>query len=146
MLSLQCVVLLSLGAPAQHGTAPSGYYPAGYSGDIFTGTVVSVDQSSDAVTLEYSKGGKSEKLVVIMEGGCKVPSKGGEPMHAKNIPEGTVLTAFYMPKTEKINGEKQKLHVFVAISFVEWQGKKIATENQKVWSCGTDVYKQFRPN
>jgi len=141
LMLLQSVLVLSLAAYAQHGTAPPGYYPLGYNGDTFTGTVVSTDPSADAVTLEYHKGEKSEKFTLIMEGGCRVPSKTGEPMHAKNVPAGTVLTAFYLAKTEKINGEKQKLNVFVAISFVEWQGKKIAKENQKVWGCGPDLTK-----
>lgn len=134
---LLSLLLAALAASAQHGIAPSGYYPASYRGDTFTGTVASVDPATDTVTLEYKKDSQGEVLPVRLEGGCKVPSKTGEPMRAKNIPPGTVLKAYYMGKTEKRDGQKQRVYVAVGISFLEWQGKPVSEANRhKLYRCG----------
>ena len=138
------IVISAYSAYSQHGTAPNGYYPPGYHFDTFTGTSISSDSAADTVTLEYKKGPKTETLPITLEGGCAVPSKTGEPMHAKDIPQGTVLTAYYMPKTEKVADEKRTVYVAIGISFIEWQGKPVAEKNRKVYSCGTSAYRNFQ--
>lgn len=124
---------------AQHRTAPSGFYPPDYSGDTFTGTVVSTDSLNDTVTLEYHAQQRDlESLLVRLDdGGCAVPSRTGEPMHAKNIPQGSVVTIFYAPRNEKHDGKKTKAYVAIGISFVEFNGKKLSeNDRNKVYPCG----------
>lgn len=124
---------------AQVGIAPKGYYPASYRGDTFTGTVIASGPDSDSITLEFRKDDKSEQFVVRLENGCDVPSRTGERMHAKNIPNGTVLTAFHMGKTEKQNGSKHRVNVAIGIRFLVWQGKPVSEENRhKLYRCGPD--------
>jgi hypothetical protein len=43
---------------AQKGTAPNGYYPAGYNGATFTGKVVLT--TDDTMTLNYVHGSKTD--------------------------------------------------------------------------------------
>jgi len=134
---LLCLLTLSSTMLAQRGVAPNGYYPASYRGDTFTGTVVAHDPVSDTVSLEYEKGSQSEVLPVKLEGGCAVPSRTGEPMHAKDIPNGTVLTAFYTSQTETNKGGKKRSNVAIAIGFLVWNGKPVSEENRnKFYSCG----------
>jgi len=133
---------------AQRGVAPNGYYPASYRGDTFTGTVVDSDPATDSVILEFKKSSKPQVLSVRLEGGCSVPSKTGAPMQAKNIPKGTVLTAYYMGRTEKRGAEKQNVDVAIGISFVEWQGKPVSELNRRrLYSCGAgggwDYFRAF---
>jgi hypothetical protein len=136
--------MISSNLLGQHGTAPPGRYPLAYTGDTFSGKVVSRNLDADTVTLEFRKGNKNSGLEVRLEGGCRVPSKTGEPMHAKSVPEGTVLTAFYMPKTEVVGGEKKKLYVAIGISFLEWQGKRILDKDRVVYPCGDQGYVQYQ--
>ena len=138
------IVISAYSAYCQHGTAPNGYYPPGYQFDTFTGTSISSDTATDTVTLEFKKDAKAETLSIILEGGCAVPSKTGEPMHAKDIPQGTVLTAYYMPKTEKVAGEKRTVYLAIGISFREWQGKPVAEKDRKLYSCGASAYRVFK--
>lgn len=137
------VLLLNTGAVmAQHGTAQTGYYPANYDGATFTGTVTASDPEKDAISLEYKKGSKTESLPFYLEGGCSVPSTNGEKMHAKNIPPGTVITAYYKPTSEKRDGKKETVNATIAISILEWQGRKV--EKEHVYPCGEWGFTKFR--
>jgi hypothetical protein len=144
--SLLLFLLLPYTLLAQHDIAPNGYYPPAYTGDTFTGIVVSTDPAIDTVTLQYTTKLHPESLSVNLNGGCSVPSRTGQPMHANSIPPGTVMTAFYMTQTQKHDGKKERTYVAIGISFVEWHGKKLSEENrQKLYYCGThDGYQNFR--
>lgn len=120
---------------AQHGIAPKGYYPPQYRGDTFTGTVAKVDGDNDILSLEYRKSTKIEVMEVKLEDGCSVPSKSGEPMRARNVPVGTVLTAYYVGDSKK---GQQRTYTAVAISFVEWQGKRVDQSAAKIYLCGKE--------
>ncbi len=131
------IIVSTIPLSAQRGVAPNGYYPPAYRGDTFTGTVIAIDEATDSVTLEYKKGSDSESFPISLEGGCAVPSKTGDPMHVRNIPRGTVLTAFYLGKTDKHDGQKKRIHVAIGIMFLEWHGKPVSEESRvKLYTCG----------
>jgi alpha-mannosidase len=138
--------LMSSVLVAQHRTAPNGYYPPDFTGDTFTGTVVTTDAANETVNLEYRIGQSTESLSVRLNGGCAVPSRTGELMHANNIPQGSVIRAFYTPRTEKHDGKKQKVYAAFGISIVEWHGKTLSeSDRQKVYPCGTsEGYRSYR--
>jgi hypothetical protein len=103
---------MATSAFAQHGTAPSGYYPFGYHGDTFTGIVTATDDATREITLTYtdSKRGKSEAFVGVLLEGYKVKLKtGGEhEIKPSEIPIGTRLIVYYLTKSKKVEGEKIK--------------------------------------
>lgn len=146
--AISAVLILASATWAQRGVAPNGYYPSAYRGDMFTGRTIAVDSETDTLTLKYEQGSKSEEFQVMLEGGCLVPSKTGEPMHARNIPVGTVLTVLYMPKfLKQAGGEKRKVYVAIGIEFVEWNGSAVALEKRHVFRCaagkGWNDYRSF---
>ena len=60
-------------------------------------------------------------------------------MTPSDIPNGTVLTAFFHADARKVNGQKLKENVILAITFDRWQGQKIADDKKKIYYC-TDVW------
>ena len=144
---ITAVLVLTSAAFAQRGVAPNGYYPSAYRGDMFTGRTIAVDPETETLSLKYEKGAKAEEFHVRLEGGCFVPSKTGEPMRAKNIPEGTVLTVLYMPKSVQEAGGKKKVYVAIGIEFVEWNGSAVALDKRQVFRCaagkGWNDYRSF---
>lgn len=127
-------------ALAQHGSAPTGYYPLGYRGSIFTGTLVSASQSPELVTLRYTKGTHTEDFVARPESTCagKVQDGTPRPYHLSEIPKGTVLTVFYTTVTSKDkDGRKSKDNVVFAIEYVELSGKTIPVDRRGMVSCST---------
>jgi len=129
-------LLLSIMAVAQYGTAPNGNFPANYNGDTFTGVVTAAE--GDQLTLTYTKGSKTETFVGKLGAGCSVPTndKSDRKMAAADIPQGTVLTAFFNRNTRKVDGQKVKENLIIAIAFDVWNGQKIAEEKKKIWPCG----------
>jgi hypothetical protein len=110
-----CVILAGIAntipALAQHGSAPSGYYPVGYTGSIFTGTLVSASQSPELVTLRHNKGTHTEEFVGSPESTCAGKVQGGvaQQYHLSQVPKGTLLTVFYTAATSKDkDGQKTK--------------------------------------
>lgn len=95
-------------ASAQHGTAPNGYYPAGYHGDTWTGVVSSVNESEGEFTLTYTKGNKTETFVGVPEDGYLVAPKNGpvRPLKLSDLPMGKTITVFFIPGTKKVGGKK----------------------------------------
>jgi len=146
ILTLFSLFLIPSVLLAQHSTAPNGIYPPDFGGDTFTGTVVATDSVNEAVNLEYKTEQRVESLSVRLNGGCAVPSRTGELMHANNIPQGTVIRAFYTPRTEKHDGAKQKVNAAFGISIVEWHGKKLSeNDRQKIYACGSqEGFRMYR--
>jgi hypothetical protein len=107
-------------AHAQKGTAPSGYYPVGYNGDIFSGEFVPSDDAN-AVTLVYKNGSKTESFKGSIEAACQAPMKAHprlmKELHLSGIPAGTVLTAYYTPKTVKVDGKKVHTNLIWGLRF-----------------------------
>jgi hypothetical protein len=129
---------------AQYGTAPSNYYPDKYNGSSFTGIVTAA--SNDQLTLTYTKGSKTETFTGRLEAGCSVPrdDKSGRKMNAEDIPKGTSMEAFFNTVTKKVDQQKIKENVILAITFDTVNGQKIPDEKKLVYLCTNDRHVQFR--
>lgn len=80
-----------------------------------------------------------------MESSCSWKEKGG-PVHtfsASDIPKGTILTAFYSTFTTNSGQQKAKENLIFAISYVEFNGKKIADDKRVVISCSKQTFTKF---
>ena len=132
-------------AIAQYGTAPSDYYPAGYNGATFTG-VVTETKNNDQVTLVYTKGSKSATFIGRFESPCAVPGadKNYQGPAQLAIPKGTVMTAFYKVNAKKIENQKVKENIIIAISLDVWQGKRVAEDERRILLCTGPTHLQFR--
>src|SRR5208283_3815083 len=97
-----CVVVYG-----QHGSAPNGYYPSGYSGDIWTGEVVSTDDATREITLTYTNGKKTETFAGVLIDNYQVKTKDGSMKELKpsGIPKGARIVVFYQPGTKKAECE-----------------------------------------
>ena len=135
---------LSIFAFAQYGTAPTNYYPVDYSGTLFTGVVTGA--TANQITLTFSKGSKTETFTGLFETGCSVPTKqkDGPLMWPGDIPTGTKMTAFYNARTRKINGNKVKEYIVIAVSFDSWHGHALVEDNKKIYLCTDNHYLQFK--
>jgi hypothetical protein len=129
-------------ASAQYGSAPNNYYPDNYSGSTFTGEVTAT--SGDQITLIYKKKDKTDTFIGRFETNCSVPSKDHHAMVASDIPAGTVLTAFYDRESKKVNGQKEKENVIIAIAFDVWQGQKVNDDKKLIYSCSKSTHMKFR--
>jgi len=105
---------------AQHGSAPDGYYPRGYSGDTWTGEVVSTDDTTREITLTYTNKNKSETFTGILIENYQVKTKDGSMKELKpsGIPKGAHITVFYQAKTKKAGGNKVKYYEIFQINRV----------------------------
>jgi hypothetical protein len=105
----------------QHGTAPNGYYPVGYSMDTWTGEVVSTNDAAREITLTYTNGKKSETFIGVLKDNFQVKMKDGsmKELNPSGIPKGTRITVFYQPKTRKVGGEKVKYYEIFQINTVK---------------------------
>ena len=96
----------------QHGTGENGYYPLGYQGDTFTGTVTAADDASRTITLTYTnpKSNKTETLTASIEEGYTAHWKDGTIHEVKpsDIPIGSHLKVYYMTIEHKVDGKKVK--------------------------------------
>jgi len=144
LLLIACVFSAPL--EGQHGTAPNGYYPEGYAGSIFTGSLESANADTQEITLVYTKGNKSERFVGRLESACNWKDKGGaaHSLTASDIPKGSVLTAFYDAHTTKSGGEKIKENFIFSLSWAEVNGKRIPEEKRVVISCSNRAFQSFK--
>lgn len=134
---LFCVLLLGAALAAQKGSAPNGYYPAGYGGSTFTGKVV---QTTDrTITLNYIHGSKTDVFEAYATAPCNVPSSATTtiPMPLSSVQIGAVVTVFYEGKTTKGGGHKEKKNQVIAISVLEEDGKKIPEARRAIFYCVT---------
>lgn len=114
------LVVCTLPAFAQHGTAGNGYYPPGYTGDTWTGAVVSSNEQTHEITLSYTnpKSGKTETFVGIPERGYLVHEHGGvtRPLKMSDVPVGRTVKVWYETDTKKINRKKTTINTIFQIS------------------------------
>lgn len=103
---------------AQHGTAKSGYYPANFFGDTWSGKLESVNDTTREMTLSYTKGHKTKKFVGVVESGYIAHTSDGQdvPLKLSLIPLGMHLTVYYTTETEKKQGKKVKVHAIFKIA------------------------------
>lgn len=110
--------LCAVPALAQHGTADNGYYPAGYSGSTWTGVVVSVNNDTREITLEYKKGNKIQRFVGIPDKNYQVKAGDIRPLQMSDIPIGRVIKVWYMSDTKKVDGKKVEVNTIFEIDAV----------------------------
>ncbi len=105
------LMLLTIGfAAAQHGSASAGYFPLGYSGDTWSGTVTAVNPDTREITLTYKGKSKEETFTGVLQEGYTRTGKDGKPfvVEVGKIPVGSYVVAYYMEKTRKVDGQKVK--------------------------------------
>lgn len=128
----------------QKGTAPNGYYPPGYNGSTFTGSVESTDAGQ--LTLLYASGRKQERFVGRLEASCVWTDKGGtvHTVEVAAVPKGIVLTAFYNSVTTKSGDQKIRENLILAISYAEQNGKTIPDDKRVIVGCSQQRIVQFK--
>jgi hypothetical protein len=139
---LAITAFLPIMVSAQYGIAPNNYYPQNYNGSIFTGVVT--DTANNQITLTFTKDSKSDSFTGSFESACSVPSTNGHGMMPADIPNGTVMTAFYNARTKKVDGKKVKENLIIAIAFEVWHGQKAAEGKKMIYWCTDHHYIQFR--
>ena len=122
---------------AQYGTAPNGYYPSGYGGDIFTGSVSAVDEATGQITVSFHTKKKTETFVGHLQKSCDVPSKDGNPMTALDLPIGTDVSVFFVTSVRKEGNTAVKDNLIIGIMFHSWDGHPVAQPSKKMYSCST---------
>ena len=118
--TLVVTLLIAAAVSAQHGTAKSGYFPARYNGDTWTGVVTNINETTGEFTLTYTKGDKVENFVGIPEEGYTVSPKNGpeRPLKPSDIHVGRTLTVCYMPETKKVEGKKVTVNIVIFINTI----------------------------
>ena len=138
MRNLPLLLLLLLCDPVtfgQYGTAPNGYYPPGYSGDIFSGKVTAVDESTQVITILYDNGKKTDTFTGKLEKPCRVPSADGKLMAALDLPVGTGVTAFFERRSHKDGNTKVNENYIIGIMFHSWDGHPVKQQSKKMYPC-----------
>jgi len=145
-LSLFCTIALHY-ANAQKGTAPPGYYPIGYNGDIFSGELVPSDDAN-GVKLVYKNGTKDESFEGRIESPCQAPTQANprvtKELHLSAIPEGSVITVYYSPATVKVEGKKVHTNSVWGIRFDMVNGQKLTDPKRPIISCSHQQATPFR--
>ena len=134
--------LVPIVVSGQYGTALSNYYPENFNGSIFTGVVE--ETADNQITLTFTKGSKTDRFTGLFETGCSVPSKNGRHMLPSDIPNGTVMTAFFNSRTKKFDGKKTKENVIIAITFEVWQGQKVTDDKKMIYWCTDERHLKFK--
>jgi hypothetical protein len=116
------------GASAQYATAPNNYYPDGYHGATFTGTITQIN--NDTITSTYTHGNKTDTFEGYVAAPCNMPAS-----ETTTVKKGAVITVFYESETIKINGQKVKRNRILGISFKEVDGKTISDNQRKIFYC-----------
>lgn len=124
LLAVGFLLVLGVVARAQHGEAPADYYPSGYSGDTWTGTVTFTSDETREIKLAYTNKDKTETFIGVLKDGYKVKMRDGSMRELKpsSIPVGDKIIVFYMPDTRKIDGKKIK--VYEIFKFLEVRDDK----------------------
>jgi hypothetical protein len=140
--------MLAIGfANAQKGTAPSGYYPVGYGGDIFSGEFVPSDDAT-AVKLVYKNGSRTESFEGRIETACHAPTQASprttKELHLSAIPAGTVLTVYYSSTMVKVDGKKVHTNLIWGMRFDLVNGQKLTDPDRPIISCSHQQTAPFR--
>jgi len=119
-LMLLSVLCCQMSAFGQFGRAENGYHPPDYNGDTFTGEVVSVNDTTREVTMQYvdAKHGKTETFVGVINEGYTLKLKDGTTHELKpsNLRVGGHFKVYYTTKTKKVAGEKAKVHAIILVA------------------------------
>jgi len=93
------LLLFRMSAWAQHGKAPTGWYPQSLKGHTFTGVLQSVNESAQRFRLEYMAAVyKTEVFIGTLAKGDTTPFPNGttRPLKVSDLPIGATLTVYYM--------------------------------------------------
>lgn len=94
---------------AQHGTAPNGYWPMGYNGDTWSGTVKAVNPETREISLSYNgKKGEETFTGTLIKGYKRTKDGTTFEVQISQIPVGSYMVAYYTTKTRKVEGKKEK--------------------------------------
>ena len=106
---------------AQHGSAGSGYFPMGYAGDTWKGTVTAVNPDTREITLTAKANKGEETFTGVLRPGYTVPMKDGtrHEVEMTDIPIGSYLLVYYMDKSKKADGKK--IHYNEIFQFRYWK-------------------------
>ena len=117
ILGLSVCLLLPVLAHAQHGTAESGYWPMGFVGDTWTGVVSTTNEETREITLTFTKGDKTQTFTGVLQDGYKVTPRDGSPhvLKVSEVPLGTRLKVYYMPREHKVEGRKVKYYEIIRL-------------------------------
>ena len=141
---ISCLVAASP-LKAQKGTAHDGYYPAGYMGSTFTGSLQPAGNDPSKFTLVYTKNGKSETFSAQLETKCKLTNKAGvtQSFQMEAFSAGAVLTAYYRTAKNKTTHEKE--NIAFALSFAEGKNGPVPDHKRMVIVCveGQLQFKSF---
>ena len=144
-LPLVLILLCTHIAFGQYGTAPNGYYPSGYNGEVFTGRVSAIDQTTGQITISFDGKKKTETFVGHFQKSCDVPSKDGNPMTALDLPIGTDVTVFFETNVHKDGSTPVKENLIIGIMFHSWDGHPVGQASKKMYSCSsTPIYHYWR--
>jgi hypothetical protein len=80
-------------ASAQYATAPNNYYPEGYHGATFTGTITQIN--NDTLALTFTHGNKTDAFEGYVATQCNIPP---------SVKKGAVITVLYEPETTNERG------------------------------------------
>jgi hypothetical protein len=96
---------------AQHETAPPGYYPLGFVGDMWIGNVIAENNMTREVTLSYTKGTQRQTFVGVLEvPRFKMKDGSMHTLKPSDIPLGMRIAVIYMPKWKKDAGKNVKYY------------------------------------
>lgn len=132
---LPILLLLDAVAFGQYGTAPNGYYPSRYNGEIISGRVTAVDEVAEQITISFEKAKKTETFVGRLDAPCAVPSKDGKPMTALDLPVGTDVTAFFVTSVPEDKNSSEKENSIIGIMFHSWNGRPVKPQSKKMYLC-----------
>lgn len=122
-------------AVAQHAKAPeAGLYTFDYNGDIWTGTLTSVDHERDAFTLTYEHKGDSENFTGVLKRPVEIVDQDGQPIKTQTrIQIGDNLTVYYIAQGLKytMREEDGKRHTHVASDNLIFKVKLLPPPKQK---------------
>jgi hypothetical protein len=121
------ILLIGGAAFGQHGTAPDGFYPGGYTGNTWRGVVTGVNEETGEFTLTHTSGNKTETFVGVPEEGYILAPKDGpeRPLKLSDIPLGKTMTVFYNVVTNKVNGKKVTVNSVINIDSMRNNKKQI---------------------
>src|SRR5882724_13204236 len=99
LLLLTLLLAIAGAANAQHGNAGNGYFPPGYAGDTWTGTVTATDDATRSITLTYTNKNKTETFTgTLKEPCCKVKMVDGtmKDLRVSEISQGRRMIVWYI--------------------------------------------------
>jgi len=140
------LVVATLAAFAQQGTAPNGNYPRDYLGTTFTGEVVA--GPLDVLTLRYKKGAREEIFSGRFETPCTAQTKDGKWawMSPADVALGNTVTVFYYGNTAKASGKSETPAVIFRIRFDVVGGKVIPLRTRSQFNCTQQESTGTRPS